>query len=65
MLQKEANERKNTFQKNTMGGGAEVNKKNDFQIDRTTFQVISVGGCEIMKKVQKSANTLTHHVCVY
>lgn len=33
--------------------GGEVNKKDDFQIDRTIFQVIFVGGCDNMKRVQK------------
>lgn len=37
-----------TSQKNKMGG--EVKKKDYFEIYRTTFQVISVGGCENMKK---------------
>lgn len=33
--------------------GGEVKKKDDFEICSTTFQVISVGGCENKKRVQK------------
>lgn len=50
--------KKITSQKKKMGG--EVKKKDDFEICRTTFQVIFVGGCENKKKVQKFCKYICH-----
>lgn len=50
--------KKITSQKKKTGGV--VKKKDDFEIYRTTFQVISVGGCENMKKVQKFCKYIYH-----